>query len=467
MILSISAMFCRGSYADGVVHGDVCRPLWRRAAGKKGALLAERLVETGSPIVRKLGADRACTVGFGRFLGNRAVMAEEIFAAAGAAIGRRAAGRHVLAIQDTTHLSFPRRAGGGLGPGGDGKVPGLFLHPLLALDAADGTALGLAAGQVWTRRPGKVGARRKRAIEDKESARWIETGAAAKAALAEARQVTLIADRESDIYQEWVRLPGAGFALLTRASRDRKLAGGERLFAVAADWPAADCMVVDLPVRKGRAARRAELALKYGTVQICRPQHCSTPDMPETVRLQLVEVEEHDPPPGVEAVHWRLLTTHPVASVEDAHQIVAWYRQRWRIEEYFRVLKRSGIDLEAAMVEGVHALLNLVAMAAVAGVAVMQLVEGREAGPERRAEEVIGPDEQAFAVVLNQTLEGKTDKQKNPHQEGSLAWLAWIVARLGGWSGYQRYGPAGPKTIAYGWDQFKTMSQGWSLRQNV
>ena len=41
-----------------------------------------------------------------------------------------------------------------------------------------------------------------------------------------------------------------------------------------------------------------------------------------------------------------------------------------------------------------------------------------------------------------------------------------IVARLGGWSGYQRYGPAGPKTIAYGWNQFKTMSQGWNLRQN-
>ena len=60
-----------------------------------------------------------------------------------------------------------------------------------------------------------------------------------------------------------------------------------------------------------------------------------------------------------------------------------------------------------------------------------------------------------FAVTLNGTLEGKTDKQKNPYQKASLA---WIVARLGGWSGYQRYRPAGPKTIAYGWNQFKTMS---------
>ena len=181
--------------------------------------------------------------------------------------------------------------------------------------------------------------------------------------------------------------------------------------------------------------------------------------------LQLVEVQELDRPEGADAIHWRLLTTHPVESADEAWQIVDWYRGRWRIEEYFRVLKKSGIDLEEAMVEGVHALINLVAM--VAGVAVMQLVEGREAGPERRASEVITPQEVTFAQALNHTLEGKTEKQKNPHQEGSLAWIAWIVARLGGWSGYQRYGPAGPKTMAYGWGQFKTMSLGWELSQNV
>ena len=264
--------------------------------------------------MRKLGNDRACTVAFGRFLGSRAVTPGQVFAAAGETIGRRAAGRHVLAIQDTTHLSFPRRAGGTLGPGGNGKVPGLFLHPLLALDAADGTALGLAAGQVWTRGPGKVGPRRERAVKDKESMRWIETGAAAKAALAEARQVTLIADRESDIYEQWVTLPGPGFARPARADRDRKLAGGEGLFTVAADWPEADRTVLELPVRKGRPARRAKLTLKYGTVRICRPRHCSTPGMPETVTLRLVEVEERDPPPDETAIHWRLLTTHPVST---------------------------------------------------------------------------------------------------------------------------------------------------------
>jgi len=110
------------------------------------------------------------------------------------------------------------------------------------------------------------------------------------------------------------------------------------------------------------AGRRARLALKYGTVEICRRRHCSTARLPKSMTLQLVEIEEIDPPPGVTAIHWRLLTTHAVTTVAEAHQIVAWYRQRWRIEECFRVLKRSSIDLEAAMLEGTHALLNLVAI---------------------------------------------------------------------------------------------------------
>ena len=96
---------------------------------------------------------------------------------------------------------------------------------------------------------------------------------------------------------------------------------------------------------------------------------------------------------------WRLLTTAPVACIDEELGIVRLYQQRWRIEEYNRTCKKSGIDLEGAMIEGVHALQNIVAMGAVAGVAVMQLVEGRDAGPERRAAEVLDADEEAFAGI--------------------------------------------------------------------
>ena len=53
-------------------------------------------------------------------------------------IGRT--GRHVLAIMDTTDVLFPTREANkrGFGAGSDGKHPGLFRHPVLAVDAANG-----------------------------------------------------------------------------------------------------------------------------------------------------------------------------------------------------------------------------------------------------------------------------------------------------------------------------------------
>ena len=453
---------------------------------RRGQSMAERISAGETSVVRRLASGRAETVAFGRFLDNEAVTTAEIFAAAGAATGQRAAGKRVLAIQDTTTLSFPRRGGGGLGgglggdlgrgsdlgPGGDGTVPGIFLHPVLVLDADSGVALGLAAGEVWTRAPGKVTPHKERDIEDRESWRWIACGQAAKAALGKAAHVTLLADRESDIYEEWALLPSRdkgkpGFDLLTRACRDRKLAGGGLLFATVRSWPVAACYRFDIAARKDRPARVARMEVRFGTVSIAKPANCQTKGMPKTVTLQLVEVAEVGAPDGHEPVLWRLLTTAPVASVDAALDSVQLYQQRWRIEEYNRTLKKSGIDLEGAMVEGVHALKNLVAMGAVAGVAVMQLVEGRDAGPERRASEVIDATEDEFAVRLCATLEGKTAKQKNPHAAGSLAWISWIVARLGGWSGYTRYGAAGPKTMAHGWQKFKAMAQGWMLSKHV
>jgi hypothetical protein len=427
-----------------------------------------------TPIVRKLGQGRAGTVAYGRFLANDNVTFTDIFAAAGAACAAKAKGRRVLAIQDTTHLSFPGRP---LGPGGDGKVPGLFLHPVLVLDADDGTALGLAAGRVWTRDEEKVGNRRSRAFEDKESERWLSEGAAAKAALAGAAHVLLLADRESDIYEEWALLPtrgregrgqeGPDFDLITRARGDRKLAGGGMLFTAAAAWSEAGRSEIKIVARKDRKARKAVLVLKFGEVTIKKPASCKTEGMPAAITLRLVEVAEIAAPHDVEAVHWRLLTTCTVDTAAEAFAIVEAYRQRWRIEDYFRTVKRSGMDLENARLEGAHALHNLVAMGAVAGVPVMQLVEGRDAGPECRASAVVPPETLIFAAVLCATLEGKTEKQKNPAEKDSLAWLSWIVARLGGWSGYQRYGPPGPKTMADGWNIFTMMQHGWTLRKDV
>lgn len=85
----------------------------------------------------------------------------------------------------------------------------------------------------------------------------------------------------------------------------------------------------------------------------------------------------------------------------------------------------------------------------------------RETAANGPASDVASQGEIAAAKALGPTLEGKTERQRNPHPPGSLAWLSWIVARLGGWNCY--YKPPGPKTMARGWDRLATMARGFSL----
>ena len=98
----------------------------------------------------------------------------------------------------------------------------LLLHAALAPDAGDGALLGLVDAQVWNRDKGVVTSRRSRATADKESQRWLSVTTQASAALSSARSITVVSDRESDIYEHFARRP-ANVELIVRASWNRKI----------------------------------------------------------------------------------------------------------------------------------------------------------------------------------------------------------------------------------------------------
>ena len=92
-----------------------------------------RLVSEGGRgiSVRRLGQDRAGEMRITRFLHNRAVNVSEMVETALARTCRSVGARHVLAIQDTTTVQA-----------GEDKQT-ITLHPVIAVDAAEGTLLGL------------------------------------------------------------------------------------------------------------------------------------------------------------------------------------------------------------------------------------------------------------------------------------------------------------------------------------
>ncbi len=125
---------------------------------------------------RAVGGNRAGEMRITRFLRNpkslpparSGVSVEEIISQAcprTVAAVAAVAGRHILAIQDTTTL---RDDGGGCG---------IVAHPTIAIDRADGALLGLVHAELIFR-PGGLGASRKAsAPADRQSHRWLEGAA--------------------------------------------------------------------------------------------------------------------------------------------------------------------------------------------------------------------------------------------------------------------------------------------------
>jgi len=464
-------LYLPSRFGGGSGGGDGHRVFWRRAPKKNGARLLRRVCDRQTICLRELGDDRAEKVKFRRFLMNERVTVPKMVTRQRARVAVGAAGRHVLAIQDTSEINYEaqRERKRGLGTVGNGSDVGLFVHPVLAVDAERGHCLGLLDVQVWRRFKGKAADYRKQPIEDKESYRWLKGPQRAKAALAKAAMITIIDDREGDIYEKWARLPDRRTHLLTRACRDRAIAGGGTLFATMAGLAEKHRFTLDLPARPGkRRARQACLTVRFGRVRVCRPQSCSDPNAPREIELFAIEVGELNPPAGETPILWRLLTIHEVESVAQALTMIGWYRQRWNIEQLFRTVKTQGLGIEQSVVEDGAALEKLAVIALIGATITMQLVLARSAViHDQPATHVFDDRQLAVIEALQSQLQGRTSKQQNPYPPGSLAWAAWTIARLGGWSGYESERSTGPITMRNGLQRFNAIVHGYFLDKNV
>jgi hypothetical protein len=426
--------------------------------------LFNRIVASGSLKLREVGATRSGEMAAHRLLSCEDVEPAKLLMPHVARTVAACEGCRVVAVQDTSEINFDRkrRPAAGLGPTGNPGIHGFFVHPVVVVDAESEALLGVAGAQIWTRGEEPTPLHHAIPFDEKESRRWLVGAEMAAEHLAPVTtQVVVVCDREGDIYPLFARRPAA-VDLVVRAAQDRVLAAGGHLFAVAAAWPALGTAQVKVRAKRpGDKGRTATVTIKAGTVTLRRPRSAANRGEPRTLTLGLVEVREAAAPKGAgKPLLWHLLTTLPVATLADAEEVVRLYRLRWRVEEVFRIMKSDGLDIEDSQLETAGRLLNLAALALVAAARTIQLVDARD-GSTRPATDVIAPEEIEAAAAVSATLEGATRRQKNPHKTGSLAWLAWIAARLGGWNCY--YKPPGPKTMARGLDRLLDRIAGYRL----
>lgn len=129
----------------------------------------------------------------------------------------------------------------------------------------------------------------------------------------------------------------------------------------------------------------------------------------------------------------------------------------------FFITKTGGYDLENALLETGKSLRKLGLMVMESAMKIMQLKQARDGQTDIPVSSVFSSKEEEYLERILPTLEGQTEKQKNPHTRETLARAAWIIARLGGWKGYTSSRLPGSKTFKRGLDKFNMMASAWNI----
>ena len=198
---------------------------------------------------------------------------------------------------------------------------------------------------------------------------------------------------------------------------------------------------------------------------IAKPKLIKKEKIEDKIELYAVAVCEVNGPKG-KAVLWRILTTHTITTYEAAIAIVNKYRQRWYMEQLFRLLKNKGFKIESSELETGWAIRKLTVMMLNSALRVMQLLLAYNNDESQPIEQVFNEEEIKCLEQVNETLQGETEKAKNKNNPKRLSWATWIIARLGGWKNYNSKRPPGPIILKTGLDNFNAMLQGWKLARN-
>jgi len=449
----------------------------RRLTRRLG-LIAEGLVKNPSESFPKAAGSVAALEATYRFLNNDAVTPEVILDAhREATCGRIALCGEVLVVHDTTSFEFRgESARDGLGylrSGGQG----FFSHVALALES-DGSRrpLGVLSHETLVRtgeRKGKRSHKELLADPDNESKRWLNSVESSEALAGGVAGLIHVMDREADAYGLMSSLIAGARRFVIRSTYDRvtgqpspdKAESGRAKSAKVSDKVAQAVVVTtrEVPVSKRTANRApaarknhpprqyrvAHLEFKATKVELARPSYLP-PDLPKTLSMHVVQVDEVDVVEGLTPVCWTLYTTEPIDTPEDILRVVDIYRARWTIEEYFKALKQ-GCAFETRQLDSLKSL--LVALAIFMPIAWRLLLlrsTAREDG-DRPATDVLSDSQVAVLVA---TSKGKLTTQPTVRQ----AMLA-IAARGGH---IPSNGEPGWQVLGRGFHELLVLEAGWN-----
>ena len=364
----------------------------------------------------------------------------------------------VLAIQDGTDLRFATRPGcEGLQIIGrnqtNSKTAGIQMHTTMAV-TDQRLPLGILRlgfdRLTQHSEPSKKG---------KKTDRWLEgfkdTAQAARQVSGKT-QVVAVGDREADFFELFeAQRHHPRVNLLVRAHHNRMIGKKvPKLFDQMSEGSVDRIMEVEIkglterlkssrqPARPARLKRVAQCELRFRQLTLPATIKGVAP-----IKLSTVHIKEISPPEDEPPVQWHLLTTLEVKDANRAQQVVEYYLQRWRIEDFFRVLK-SGCKIEALLFRTAERLRRVIAIQPVIAWRIMVMTLLGRQSPDWNPEIMFTSDELDF---LNDYA--KIYRLEPP---ASLGPAVQLMAHLGGFRQRKQDKVPGHQIIWNGYNKLST-----------
>lgn len=443
-------------------------------------------IENVNCSIHKSGRSNSEIKGSYRYLRNTKVTESILIDSLGEQCANNVASKRVLAFCDSSTINIDNHKNRIQDFNGLGRIAnnqhaqsiGFLVHPILVYDAQTGSPLGVSEVKLISRsmEAGRAKSRRWEtksiAIENKESYKWIEPCISSlKGSLKQAEHVTFVMDREGDIMEVYDRLKNERSDLLVRARHNRnvmdKQGHANMLYDLVRQSRIKGKIKLKIDSAK-RKKRTAHLDIRYATckLQWHKRQKVNIKNNNDGVWVNIIEVRErkHRGYSKESPLIWRLITTQQIATIQQAKEQIKYYEHRWKIEEYFKLLKTDGYNIESTELTSGRAIRKLLLILMKTSIKILQLKEASRNKGDIKLENVFNNEEIECLEYLNKQYSGQTEKQKNPHSQKTLAWAAWVIARLGGWKEfYTKDRPPGNKTFVWGLEKFDSIMIGYNL----
>jgi Transposase DNA-binding/Transposase Tn5 dimerisation domain len=451
--------------------------------------LAGRLAKKRGGKVTEVVTKAAEREGTFRFLENKAIAQASLTQAAGSACAKRGAEYPFMHVPiDKTSAQLADAHGKKqFGPVGTNGAGARGIHAISAVGISPkGEVLGLLAQQFWMRparrtttrraRPKckrtpsqaraqarqKLRRRRAQPVEEKQTQQWLDTLQSALRRCDEQATPSRCwfqLDREGDAWPILKALTQAasgpaGPWWTVRASWNRRVlqAGGTKSYlrSVLASQPVLGGYRLHVAAGPKRTEREADVLLRSAEVVLdLKDQRTGRH---EPLRVGVVWAQEVDTcPPGDKPLDWLLLTNHPIATREQAWQVVEGYSHRWQIEEVHKTWKSGGCRVEETQLHTQAAVEKWATLLFVVATRIERLKRLARTSPELPASVELSAHEIRALLLLKRREKKRTETISDTMP--TIGQAARWIADLGGYIGKSSGGPFGSITLGRGFER--------------